>query len=37
MTKMQKLTNYYGFENNEDFFNYIIESYINGQKNNLLS
>jgi len=32
MNKLNKLTSYYGFNNNEDFFNYIIESYINGQK-----
>ena len=32
MNKLQKLSKYYGFKNNEDFFNYIIESYINGQK-----
>jgi hypothetical protein len=32
MNKLQKISKYYGFNNNEDFFNYIIESYINGQK-----
>tara|TARA_R110002074_G_scaffold400039_1_gene594528 strand:- start:653 stop:988 length:336 start_codon:yes stop_codon:yes gene_type:complete len=32
MNKLNKLSKYYGFENNEDFFNYIIESHINGQK-----
>ena len=32
MNKLNKLSEYYGFTNNEDFFNYIIESYINGQK-----
>lgn len=32
MTTLNKLSNYYDFKNNEDFFNYIIESYINGQK-----
>lgn len=32
MNKLSKLSSYYGFENNEDFFNYIIESYINGNK-----
>ena len=32
MNKLNKLASYYGFNNNEDFFNYIIESYINGNK-----
>ena len=32
MNKLNKLSRYYGFNNNEDFFNYIIESYINGNK-----
>ena len=32
MNKLNKLSKYYGFNNNEDFFNYIIESYINGNK-----
>ena len=32
MNKLNKLSKYYGFNNNEDFFNYIIKSYINGQK-----
>ena len=32
MNKLNKLSKYYGFENNEDFFNYIIESYINGNR-----
>ena len=32
MKAIEKLTKYYGFNNKEDFFNYIIESYINGHK-----
>jgi len=32
MKKLNKLSKYYGFNNNEDFFNYVVESYINGQK-----
>ena len=32
MNKLNKLSKYYGFNNNEDFFNYIVESYINGNK-----
>lgn len=32
MKAIEKLTKEYGFNNKEDFFNYIIESYINGQK-----
>jgi len=30
--ELKDLSSYHGFNNNEDFFNYIIESYINGQK-----
>ena len=32
MNALTELTKYYEFDNSEDFFNYIIESYINGQK-----
>ena len=32
MTRLEKLSYQYEFDNAEDFFNYIIESYINGQR-----